>query len=491
MSKIRKKKAALFALEIILLLLFIAALYVYGQVSDRMDKIEQPVLDEEKIVVNEQAPQMTGYDTYALFAVDSRKYNDALEGENSDTIIIASVNNDTKDVKLVSVYRDTLMNIGRGNYTKANASYAYGGPEQAISMLNTSLDLNITDYATVDFSAMTTIVDLLGGLDIPLSYAEIEHMNNYCEETSKETGKSYTPIEKPEPAPPLEEQEEILGTYHLNGVQVTSYCRIRSTSSLDMGRTERQRRVIQMLVSKAKTAGLATLFEIMDQVFPMVQTSVTKTEILQLIPNMLGYRMDDTTGFPFEYKFAKINDADFIVATSLSSNVKELHEFLYGKTDYEPSDDVESASSRVLWIADEAEYSGGYLSGNGGEKSIMWSFDDDNSYRYEPISSSYSAVEEETEDTTAEEEEVTNDGGTYSGDTDGSDTDDSDTEGSEEIYGADSDYEDGGDGDNGNNDGTGDNGDYDSPDPMSFDGFDYGVGNRVEYTGYQTNASGN
>lgn len=470
MSKIKKKKAALFALEIVLLLLFIAALYVYGQVSDRMDKIEQPVLDEEKIVVNEQAPQMTGYDTYALFAVDSRKYNDALEGENSDTIIIASVNNDTKNVKLVSVYRDTLMNIGRGNYTKANASYAYGGPEQAISMLNTSLDLNITDYATVDFSAMTTIVDLLGGLDIPLSYAEIEHMNNYCEETSKETGKSYTPIEKPEPAPPLEEQEEILGTYHLNGVQVTSYCRIRSTSSLDMGRTERQRRVIQMLVSKAKTAGLTTLFKIMDEVFPMVQTSVTKTEILQLIPNMLGYRMDDTTGFPFEYKFAKINDADFIVATSLASNVKELHEFLYGKTDYEPSDDVESASSRILWIADEAEYSGGYLLGSGGEKSIMWSFDDDSSYRYEPLSSSYSAVEDEPEDTAAQEAESTNDSG-Y-------------TDGSEEIYGADSDYADDREDDYGNNDG-----DDDAPDPVSFDSFDYGVGNRVEYTSYQTGAS--
>lgn len=406
MSKIKKRKIALFALEIVLLLLFIAALYVYGQVSARMDKIEQPVLDKEKIVVNEQAPQMTGYDTYALFAVDSRKYNASLAGENSDTIIVASVNNDTKDVKLVSIYRDTLMNIGRGNYTKANASYAYGGPEQAISMLNASLDLNITDYVTVDFSAMTTIVDLLGGLDIPLSYAEIEHMNNYCVETSEETGKSYTPIEKPDPKPA--DEEKILDTYHLNGVQVTSYCRIRSTSSLDMGRTERQRRVIQMLVSKAKTAGLTTLFEIMDEVFPMVQTSITKTEILQLIPNMLGYRVDDTTGFPYEYKFAKINDADFIVPTSLSSNVKQLHEFLYGKADYEPSDDVESTSSRVLWIADEAEYYGGYLVGSNGEKSIMWSFDDDSSYRYEPSSSSYSAVEkEETED---EEPEYENSG---------------------------------------------------------------------------------
>lgn len=381
MSKIKKKKAALFALEIVLLLLFLAALYVYGRVSESMDKIEQPVLEEERIVVNDQAPQMSGYDTYALFAVDSRKYNEDMKGENSDTIIIASVNNDNKDIKLVSVYRDTLMNIGWGNYTKANASYSYGGPEQAISMLNTSLDLNITDYATVDFSAMATIVDLLGGLDIPMSYAEIEHMNNYCKETSKETGLSYTPIEKPEPAPPLEKQEEIIGTYHLNGVQVTSYCRIRYTASLDMGRTERQRRVIQMITSKAKTAGLTTLFEIMDQVFPMVQTSVSKTEILQLIPAMLGYSLDDTTGFPFNYEFVKINDTDFIVPTSLITNVQELHEFLYGETDYQPSREVQTASDRILGIAEEATNSGGYLEGVGGEKAIMWNYEED-SYDY-------------------------------------------------------------------------------------------------------------
>lgn len=75
-------------------------------------------------------------------------------------------------------------------------------------------------------------------------------MNNYCVETSEETGKSYTPVELPDPKP--EDEEAIVDTYHLNGVQATSYCRIRYTASLDMGRTERQRRVIQMIVDKAK-----------------------------------------------------------------------------------------------------------------------------------------------------------------------------------------------------------------------------------------------
>ena len=165
----RKKRTALFIVEIICLLLFIGGLYVYGQIDSRLNKIETPQLDESKIVTNVTAPQMSGYTTYALFGIDQRSKNAALDAQNSDTIIIASINNDTKEVKLASVYRDTLLDIGNDTYTKANAAYAYGGPEQAISMLNTMLDLKITDYVTVNFNAMVAAIDALGGLDIPLS----------------------------------------------------------------------------------------------------------------------------------------------------------------------------------------------------------------------------------------------------------------------------------------------------------------------------------
>ena len=350
MSKPReKRRKVLFILEIIVLLLFIGGLYVYGQISAKLDKIDiqETDLQEQDIVTNDQAPQMTGYTTYALFGLDHRSKNEKLNTENSDTIIIASINNDTKAVKLVSVYRDTLLNVKDDTYSKANAAYALGGPAQAVNMLNTNLDLNITDYVSIDFDALVTVIDCLGGLDIPLSYAEIVHMNNYCVETAEETGKSYTPVELPEPKP--EDQEAIVGTYHLNGVQATSYCRIRYTASLDMGRTERQRRVIQMIVDKAKKAGLSTIFDIMDQVFPMVKTSVSKTEILKLIPAMIGYCIDETTGFPQDYKFATVKGS-VIVPTTLDSNVLKLHQFLYGNTNYTPTQDVLNKSAQIAAI---------------------------------------------------------------------------------------------------------------------------------------------
>lgn len=351
MSKPRKKsKKILFILEIVILLLFIGGLFVYGQISAKLDKIDiqETDLADQDIVTNDQAPQMTGYTTYALFGLDHRSKNEKLNTENSDTIIIASINNDTKAVKLVSVYRDTLLNVKDDTYSKANSAYALGGPTNAVSMLNTNLDLNITDYVAIDFNALVTVVDCLGGLDIPLSYAEIVHMNNYCVETSEETGKSYTPVELPDPKP--EDEEAIVDTYHLNGVQATSYCRIRYTASLDMGRTERQRRVIQMIVDKAKKAGLSTIFDIMDQVFPMVKTSVSKTEILKMIPAMIGYSIDETTGFPNDYKFAQVKGS-VIVPTTLESNVLKIHQFLYGDASYTPTQDVLNRSAQITNIA--------------------------------------------------------------------------------------------------------------------------------------------
>lgn len=347
MARPGKKRKVLFVLEIIVLLLFIGGLYVYGQISSRLDKIKQPELKKEEIVVNQEAPKMTGYKTYVLFGIDSRGEGSKFSAQNSDTMIIVSVNNDTKEVKMASVYRDTLLNIGNDTYTKANAAYAYGGPEQAITMLNTNLDLDISDYATADFSALVEVVDDLGGLEIPLSYAEIEHMNNYCVETSELTGKSYTPIEKPDPAP--EDQEAIVDTYHLNGVQVTSYCRIRYTASLDMGRTERQRRVLGMLFDKAKIAGLSSIFKIMDDVFPMVTTSLSKQDILGLIPTLVGYKFTDSTGFPQKYKFSNIKGS-IIVPTDLENNVVELHKFLYNDQDYTPSSEVVARSNKILEI---------------------------------------------------------------------------------------------------------------------------------------------
>ena len=463
-KKRSKTKKILFAVEIIVLLVFIGGLYVYGQLNSKLDKINQPVLDDSKIKVNQevqdsidsQESTLTGYTTYALFGIDHRDKNTALGGENSDTIIIASVNNDTKDVKLVSVYRDTLLNLGNDTYSKANAAYAYGEAEQAITMLNTNLDLNISEYATVNFNALTTIIDDLGGLDMDMSYAEIVHMNNYCVETSEETGKDYTPIELPDRPDDI---EAVQYHYHLNGVQATSYCRIRYTASLDMGRTERQRRVIQMIVSKAKSAGLGKIFKIMDDVFPMVTTSMTKDEILQLLPTLIGYSVDDTTGFPTSYKFSNVKGS-IIVPTTLETNVIELHKFLYGDEAYTPSATVKANSEKILEIV------GGESSLDDKQATVEENTTNDtvifekNGSGWSDTSSDYGSDSDSTGGGDYSGDETDNSGGSSSGggdySNDGSDNSGGDSSGGEDYEGPTTPEPDYGGDDNGGGDTGGD-----------------------------------
>lgn len=380
MSKMKKKKRhigrkILFGVEILVLILLVGVLFLYTQINKRMDRLNfTQAADEQEVQINESvagSEVLSGYTNIALFGVDKRAEDEGAYG-NSDTAIVASINNDTKEVRLVSLYRDTYMRVdedeyGNGIYNKCNSAYLRGGPMQAVNMMNTNMDLDIENYVAVDFSAMATVVDCLGGLDIPMSYEEIEHMNNHCVETSQQTGMDYTPIEKPDPAP--EDQSQILGTYHLNGVQVTAYCRIRQTASGDQGRTERQRLVLDLLAEKAKSASLTTLNDIVDQVFPLIQTNFSKSQLIRLGTSILTYSMGENTGFPVDYVMGgdltvPVTGLDCIIPTTLETNVKYLHEFLFSDEDYQPSETVTIRSDFVVdrtgfgesYVADERKY---------------------------------------------------------------------------------------------------------------------------------------
>lgn len=379
MSKKKTKKGhvgrkILFGVEIIVLLLLVGILFVYTQINKRMDNLNLDEGEDLNVQINESvagSEVLSGYTNIALFGVDKRTGDEGLYG-NSDTAIIASINNDTKEVRLVSLYRDTYLRVdedseGNGIYNKCNSAYLRGGPEQAINMLNTNLDLDIENYVSVDFSAMATVVDCLGGLDIPLTYQEIIHTNNHCVETSEQTGIDYTPIEIPDPKP--EDETAIVDTYHLNGVQVTAYCRIRQTLSGDMGRTERQRLVLKLLTEKAKSAGLGTLNDILDQVFPLIQTNFSKSELIRLGMNIFNYSMEENTGFPVDYVMGAdltvpATGLDCVIPTTLETNVKYLHEFLFSDEDYQTSDIVKIRSDFIVqntgfgesYVADERKY---------------------------------------------------------------------------------------------------------------------------------------
>lgn len=328
------KKIGVIAVSILLVLVVGGGAAAAAYVSSKVDKMEVKQLDTNKLEINQEVEHRTGYLNVALFGVDSREA--ALgKGTRSDTIMIASLNQETGEVKISSVYRDTLLQQSDGTYNKANAAYSFGGVEGAVALLNKNLDLDIQHYVTVNFNALSDVIDTLGGLEIELTDEEAVHMNNYCVETSKVTGKSYEPVEGG-------------GLKQLNGVQATSYCRIRYTKGDDFRRTERQRLVIQKVVEKLQSSNLATINKIADDVFEEVGTNFTLPEILSYAKDFKKYKLGETTGFPFNVTTGTLSGiGSSIIPTSYVNDVQQLHQFFFGDDGYTPSETVQNIGAGI------------------------------------------------------------------------------------------------------------------------------------------------
>ena len=331
-KKKRRRRIGILVAEVIIL----SVLCVFAYATVKMDKLDFNFLDEDKLEVYKD----TGpYTNIALVGLDAREGESIESGVRSDSMMIASINNETNEVKVVSIFRDTLLKQQDGTFDKANAAYSYGGPQEAIALLNRTLDLDIKNYMSVDFKALSDVIDALGGMELELTAEEVVHMNNYCVETSEVTGKDYERIEP-----------EVAGTYHLNGVQATSYARIRATAGGDYKRAERQRLVIEKIVEKAQKANLKTLDKIIDVVFPQVSTSFSSKDLIGIAANALSYQLGETQGFPYSIADTDVVDGyegSYVVPSDFDGDVKKLHEFLFNEKDYQVSDTVKEISHEI------------------------------------------------------------------------------------------------------------------------------------------------
>ena len=336
------QKALVCVVGVLVCLVGSAAVYVAAQWSkiDRQEvKADDLIINQEVMEQNKNIDLGEGYTNIALFGVDSRD-GSLGEGNRSDMIIVASLNNETKEIKLASVYRDTLLNLSEGTYQKCNGAYSYGGPTMAINMLNMNLDLDIEDYVTVDFGAISDMIDQLGGVEITIKDEELEAFNKYVTETARVAGKEAHKIDK-------------AGTYLMDGPQATTYARIRSTAGGDFTRTERQRIVIEKAVEKIQKADLLTINSIINEVFPQISTSFTLQEILYYAQAYSQYKLVDNTGFPFEKTTDTISGlGSIVIPQDLTDNVSQLHQFLFGDAGYTPSATVSSISDTITATVD-------------------------------------------------------------------------------------------------------------------------------------------
>ncbi len=305
--------------------------------ASKLAKIDTVELDADKLNISKEARERgTGYLNVALFGVDSRD-NELGEGTRSDTIMIASLNRETLEVKISSVYRDTLLQQSDGTLNKANAAYAYGGSEGAVAMLNENLDMDIEHYVTVNFNALIDVIDAVGGVEIDVQQEEISYINGYATEIIKVTGKDSMGVMEP-------------GLQTLNGVQATAYSRIRYTAGDDFKRAERQREVLTKVIEKLQGASLSQINKIIDKVFPEVSTNFTLTEILDYALDAFDYKLGETTGFPFDKSTDTLNNiGSVVIPVTLESNVQQLHEFFFGTEDgYTPSSTVSTISGNIV-----------------------------------------------------------------------------------------------------------------------------------------------
>lgn len=339
---IEKKKKTRKSILKILLIIFVVfiiidlilALSGYFYLKSKLSKIQYVPIDKSQIYIDETVKSnLATYRNIALFGIDARK-DTFSKGYRSDCIMILSLNEQTKEAKIMSVYRDSYLDIDEYGLDKVTHAYSYGGPKLALSTLNKNLDLNITEFVAINFDTVRTVVDKVGGINMHITKEETKYINGYIDELNRIYKTNTKHITKE-------------GDYKLNGIQALSYARIRYTEGGDYKRTERMRDVLNLVFEKVKHLSIPELNDLADEILPHVSTNITDNEIMAMIPQVASINITDNFGFPYHKKGQMINKVYYSVPTSLEDDVKELHKQLFNEDDYTPSKTVKSIDKKI------------------------------------------------------------------------------------------------------------------------------------------------
>ena len=315
-KKHSKLKVFFIIIAVILILLLIGVGIGYSFINSKLNKINYDKIDENTIEVTEGVTEnLSGYRNIVLFGIDDA---DGYTGR-SDCIIIFSINEQTKKVKMTSIYRDTYVEVPNHGYTKINHAYAYGGAALSMSTINRNLDLNIKEYVTINFQVVKDLVNEVGGIKINVTSAEASQIPGITK----------------------------AGTYNLTGEQALAYGRIRKIDT-DYQRTERMRTVIDAVFSKIKKMSVAEMNKLADKILPEVHTNITKSEITEVMTDVASYSIGESIGWPYKVNGKMINKVWYGVPQTLEESVEKLHKDLFNEDNYEATDTVKTISSNII-----------------------------------------------------------------------------------------------------------------------------------------------
>lgn len=320
MNKKNNKAIRYITTVLIIIVLFCLGIFIYSY--SQLNKIKSTKLPEEEAAPKETPVQVkdgNGKDQNAHKVTNILFLGvDKLENA-SDSIMILSLDDSSKTVKMTSIMRDSYVFFGKDKINKINYAYHYGGPALSVKTVNDSFNMDIKDYIKVDFAALHKIIDSLGGIDIDIKKEEIDIINFYIRDIAT--------IEKITPQPVTK-----AGLQRLSGLQAVAYTRIRYVGNQDYERTERQRRVLKLLFEKVKDVSLLSLPSIASNITPYLETSLDKGEMLSLGSKLISYgkKTISESRVPYDgYKSdAMINDI-YYMKWDRDKNIELLHKFIY------------------------------------------------------------------------------------------------------------------------------------------------------------------
>lgn len=295
---------------------------------------EQQEENLKEAMSTEQHPEITqGSETFAIFGVDSRS-NQIGKGTRSDSIMVANVNHETKEIKVASIFRDTYVDIDGHGLDKITHAHSYGGPVLAMDTLNHNFDLDIDKYITVNFGNVAEVVDDIGGIELDITSSEVKYINKYIDEINKVDHTNSSHI-------------TTAGTQKADGTQAVAYSRIRYTAGGDYKRAERQRTVLFKIFEAAKKQSTAKLLKIVDKMMDQIGTNYSSGEVIEVLSYLTKYNMEETKGFPNKLWGGTIDGTWYAVPVTLESNAGALHRYLFDDKTYESSDKVKEISSQI------------------------------------------------------------------------------------------------------------------------------------------------
>lgn len=271
----------------------------------------------EAMEQDEQTAYQDGWMNILLLGCDSYTTNDR---QRTDSMIIVSINLDTKAVKMTSLMRDIWITVpGKDSHRKLTELCTVGGPEMTMQAINENFGMDLSKYALISMAGIAEIIDLLGGLDLDVTEAERKALNRGLFDLSGLSG--------------MEQLEQSGEGVHLNGNQATAYARIRNIDS-DFVRTERQRTVLLAMAEKLKNnVGMATLLTIIQTLLEYVETNMNLAEIMSVASAGLGADLSqvEQLRLPVDgsYESGMYGDV-WAIKPNFEKNAQALHTFIYG-----------------------------------------------------------------------------------------------------------------------------------------------------------------